>query len=253
VNDPENDAVYGFLSIKDPLNEDRFTKKEKGEKGFIRFLVGPDQEIFTEDKLTKTNKGTFTSQYQLVYWDEGMDVKGERKTTPWFVGPHVSKIRIEHKVEPLKPESGKYNDVFEYTVGFKSSEKNTFWLDLTIYDSSNPKDVHRLPRKNLTVDAGTWGYAYWNIKPEVFGPDDFGKNASYTIAWKDKSGIGDIINGSGPYIERAVPLLSCDPPLVPIISMVIVPSLVFLSSLLLVRYNLREVYGWWKKKWLKTK
>ncbi|MBE9593523.1 MAG: hypothetical protein IMF19_08580, partial [Proteobacteria bacterium] len=165
INDLENDAVYGFLTIKDPLNEDRFTKTEKGEKGFIRFLVGPDQEIFTEDKLTKTNKGTFTSQYQLVYWDEGMDVKGERNTTPWFVGPNVSKIRIEHKVEPLKPESGKYDDVFEYTVGFKSSEKNTFWLDLTIYDSSNPKDAPPLPRKNLTVDAGTWGYAYWNIKP----------------------------------------------------------------------------------------
>jgi hypothetical protein len=92
-----------------------------------------------------------------------------------------------------------------------------------------------------------------SLKCLDLGPDDFGKNASYTIAWKDKSGIGDIINGSGPYIERAVPLLSCDPPLVPIISMVIVPSLVFLSSLLLVRYNLREVYGWWKKKWLKTK
>jgi hypothetical protein len=244
VNDPENDAVYGFLTIKDPLNEDRFTKTEKGEKGFIRFLVGPDQEIFTEDKLTKTNKGTFTSQYQLVYWDDGMDVKGERKTTPWFDGPHVSKIRNEHKVEPVKPESGKYNDEFKYEVGLKSSEKNTFWLELTIYDPSNPERTYTHPEtKNVTVDAGTWGYEYWNFNPDVFGPEDFGKTARYTIAWRDKSGIEGIIDGSGPYIEKAVPWLSLD---LLVLIMAVPAGLVVLSSLLLV-CDLRGKLGWPKK------
>ena len=87
------------------------------------------------------------------------------------------------------------------------------------------------------------------MKPEVFGPDDFGKNASYTIAWKDEVGNKGVLKGSGPYIERAVPLLSWDLPLVPALSMVVVPIGVFGASLLFVLYDiLGRLKGWTKQK-----
>ena len=239
VNDPDNDTVYGWLTITDPLNEEHVIEGT-GKEGVIKFRVGPGLGIFTEDKLREyintTNEALFTSQYRLEYWDEGMAVNGEEaKTTAWFEGPHVSLIRIEPKMEPPDPVSGKYADEFEYHVGFYSSKDNTFWLDLTIYDPSNPEHAHQTLRtKRLTVSADTTNYTSWKVKPEVFGPGDFGKNASYAIAWKDEVGNRGVLEGSGPYIERAVPLLSWDLPLVPIISMVIVPLIVIGISLLSV-------------------
>jgi hypothetical protein len=92
------------------------------------------------------------------------------------------------------------------------------------------------------------------VKPEVFGPGDFGKNASYAIAWEDEVGNRGVLKGSGPYIERAVPLLSWDLPLVPIISMVFVPFAVFGASLLLVLYDIGgRLKGWKKQKETKKK
>ncbi|NQE54381.1 hypothetical protein C5S29_12385 [ANME-1 cluster archaeon GoMg3.2] len=239
VNDPDNDTVYGWLTITDPLNEEHVIEGT-GKEGVIKFRVGPGLGIFTEDKLreyiNKTNEALFTSQYRLEYWDDGMAVNGEEaKTTAWFEGPHVSLIRIEPKMEPPDPVSGKYADEFEYHVGFYSSKDNTFWLDLSIHDPSNPEHAHQTLRtKRLSVSADTTNYTSWKVKPEVFGPGDFGKNASYAIAWEDEVGNKGVLEGSGPYIERAVPLLSWDLPLVPIISMVIVPLIVIGISLLSV-------------------
>jgi hypothetical protein len=239
VNDPENDAVYGWLTITDPLTEEHVIEGT-GEEGVIKFIVGPGLGIFTEDKLrgyiNETNEALFTSRYRLEYWDDCMAVKDEKpKNTTWFEGPHVSLIRIEPKMEPPDPVSGKYADEFEYHVGFYSSKDNTFWLDLTIYDPSNPEHGHQTLRtKRLRVSADSTNYTSWKVKPEVFGPGDFGKTACYAIAWKDEVGNRGVLKGSGPYIERAVPLLSWDLPLVPIISMVIAPLIVIGISLLSV-------------------
>ncbi|MBE9594601.1 MAG: hypothetical protein IMF19_14110, partial [Proteobacteria bacterium] len=50
-----------------------------------------------------------------------------------------------------------------------------------------------------------------------------GKTLNYSITWEDSFNTIKNISGSGPYIERAVPLLSWDLPLMPVFSMVIVP------------------------------
>ncbi|MBE9593311.1 MAG: hypothetical protein IMF19_07500 [Proteobacteria bacterium] len=83
----------------------------------------------------------------------------------------------------------------------------------------------------------TIGYATWRVTPTVFGPDDFGKTARYKIAWEDQYGNKGIINGTGPYIERAVPISSIGPPLRPIVSMVAVPAAAFVFVLLVVLLN----------------
>ena len=236
LSDPENDTVYGWLTITDPLGEDHVIESA-GKEGSIQFRVGPGRGIFTEDKLreylNKTNETIFRSRYRLEYWDECMNVLRKTNSTDWFVGPNVSLVKVENKTPKVEPGRGKYADEFEYEVGFYSSKDNTFWLNLTIYDPSSPDHAHQSLSTTLRVDADTTNYTSWKIAPNVFGPDDFGKNASYTIEWKDEVGNRGIITGSDPYIERAVPLLSHELPFVPI-SMVIAPLAAFGISLILV-------------------
>jgi hypothetical protein len=87
----------------------------------------------------------------------------------------------------------------------------------------------------------------WRVKPEIFGPEDAGKTVHYTIKGNDSFRRVYKINGTGPYIERAVPLLSLDPPLVPLVSMVIVPLCAFVTSLLVALFNIQGRLRWWRK------
>jgi hypothetical protein len=238
VSDPDDETVQGWLTVIDPLGNERKITEEPGKKGYIRFIVGPDQRVFTDENMkgyiNQTGNNSFTSHYQLEYWDEGMVVMGKTKTTQWFVGPNVSLVKVQPYDEPPKPERGKYADEFEYGARFYSSRDNTIWSNLTIYDPSDPEHAHQtFATKNLSVASDTTGRVTWWVRPEVFGSDDFGKIARYEIAWEDLYRNKGIINGTGPYIERAVPLLSVKPPLVPIV-MVIAPLLTFVLSLLIV-------------------
>ena len=229
VSDPDDETVQGWLTVIDPFNEEHLISGLYKE-GNLTFRVGPDLGIFTDLGEYKN----FTSSYRLEYWDEGMVVMGKTKTTEWFVGPNVSLVKVQPYGEPPKPERGKYADEFEYGASFYSSRDNTIWSYLTIYDPSDPEHAPQtFATKNLSVASDTTGRVTWRVKPEVFGPDDFGMTARYEIAWEDQYGNKDVINETGPYIERAVPLLSVKPPLVPIV-MVITPLLTFVLSLLIV-------------------
>lgn len=249
INDPENDIIHGWLTIIDPLNRDHVIEGW-GKDGKISFRVGPNDGIFTEDKLrefiSKTNKSVFTSRYKLEYWDEGMKVIGKIKTTDWFEGPNISLVRVEPKVYPPEPGKGKYIDDFKYSIGFYSSKDNIICVNLTVFDPSNPKNFQTFPTKTLSVSADTTNYTSWKIKPKVFGPDDFGKTASYKIEWVDIFGNKGTIICYGPYIENAVPLFSWEPPLVPLL-IVIAPLATFgISSLIVlprIWYRLRERWG----------
>ena len=163
---------------------------------------------------------------------------GKRLNTDWFTGPNVTKVNVNYTEPVVSPNRGTYADEFEYRIEeFFSDRDNTISLNLTIYD---PTDRNKTwyPKIGRTIDlevpAGGKKPASWKCKPTIFGPEDCGKTASYTIAWKGVHGNKGIINGTGPYIERAVPLLSWDPPLVPVVSMVLVPLGVIGISLLSV-------------------
>jgi hypothetical protein len=240
INDPDNDTVEGSLTVIDPVGEEHAIKGIYKD-GNLTFKVEPG-DIFTSAKLERYTKSSgkpvFTSQYRLEYWDEGMMVKGETKKEPkegWFTGPNVTAVTVTHTKPIVKSSKGTYADEFEYRLEFYSSKQNTITLNITIYDPSNrsnpwsPKGV-----KDLKVAADAEEPVSWTIKPEVFGPEDAGKTARYTIAWTDSYGNEGILNGSGPYIERAVPLLSWNLPLVPVASMVLVPLGVIGISLLSV-------------------
>jgi hypothetical protein len=244
VEDDVNDTLYGLLTVIDPLNSSHsLSKVEKTDNNGVasfRFIVDPDSGIFTEDKLNKNGNDTFTSRYRLEYWDECREMMGigERYLTDWFTGPNVTKVNVNYTEPVVSPKRGTYADEFEYRIEeFFSDRDNTISLNLTIYD---PTDRNKTwyPKIGRTIDlevpAGGKKPASWKCKPTIFGPEDCGKNASYTIAWKGVHGNRGIINGTGPYIERAVPLLSLDPPLVPLVSMVIVPLGVIGASLLSV-------------------
>ena len=240
IKDPDNDTVEGSLTVIDPVGEEHAIKGTYKDRN-LTFKVEPG-DIFTSDKLKSytisSEKSVFTSQYRLEYWDEGMMVNGETKMEPnkgWFTGPNVTAVTVTHIKPVVKSSTGTYADEFEYRLKFYSSKQNTITLNITIYDPSNrskpwsPKEV-----KDLRVAADAEEPASWTIKPEVFGPEDSGKTARYTIAWSDSYGNEGILTGTGPYIERAVPLLSWDLPLVPVVSMVLVPLGVIGASLLSV-------------------
>jgi hypothetical protein len=256
VNDSDGDTVHGWLTITGPPKVEAWQTPDPpnetyiiggyGSGGNISFRVVPDRGIFTDKKveeyLKRTNKTFFTSSYRLEYWDEGMMVAGTTKTEPgkdvWFTGPNVTKVNVTYTEPIVSPNRGTYANEFEYRIEeFYSDRDNSIHLTLTIYD---PTDRNKTwsPKIGRTIDlevpAGGKKPASWKIKPEVFGPGDCGKNASYTIKWRHTFGNERIINGTGPYIERAVPLLSLDRPLVPLVSMVIVPLGVIGISLLSV-------------------
>jgi hypothetical protein len=121
-------------------------------------------------------------------------------------------------------------------------------LTLNISDPSNPEHSHQtFTTRNISVATDTIGYATWRVEPTVFGPDDFGKTARYEIAWEDQYGNKGIINGTGPYIERAVPLSSFDWPLMPIVSMVAVPAGIYIGALFLVLFDVVGRLRWQRK------
>jgi len=251
VNEPDNETVHGYLTVIDPLGNERKFKEDPGKKGYIQFTIDPDQRVFTEEKLREytniTGKKTFTSSYKLEFWDDGMIANGtEAKIEPpgegWFKGPHVSLVKVIPVVTELNPKQGKYGAEYEFIVGIKSTKENTLLLMLNISDPSNPEHSHQtFTTRNISVATDTIGYATWQVKPtvfeSVFGPNDFGKTARYEIAWEDQYGNKGIINGTGPYIERAVPLLCIDWPLVPILSMVFVPAGIYIGALFFVLLN----------------
>jgi hypothetical protein len=235
VNDSDGDTVQGLLTVIDPLIEEHIIEGLYKE-GNLTFRVGPDLGIFTDLGEYKN----FTSSYRLEYWDEGMMVDGETNQEPkdgWFTGPTVTEVIVKNTTPVVSPNRGTYADEFEYRIKFYSSKDNTISLNLTIYDPSNRSKPWPAGVIDLKVLADKEEPAIWKIKPEAFGPDDFGKTARYTIEYEDSFGNRKILNGSGPSIERAVPVLSWDPPLVPIIPMVMVPFFTFVASLFL-RYNL---------------
>ena len=248
VSDDNNDTVYGLLTVIDPLNNahslSEVEKTDVDGVASFRFIVDPDSGIFTEKKLelykNETGNDTFTSQYYLEYWDECKEVMGigKRLHTDWFTGPNVTKVNVNYTEPVVSPNRGTYADEFQYRIEeFFSDRDNTISLNLTIYD---PTDRNKTwyPEIGRTIDlevpAGGKKPASWKCKPDVFGPEDCGKNASYTITWNGTHGNKGIIKGTGPYIERAVPLLSWDPPLVPVVSMILVPLGVIGISLLSV-------------------
>ena len=240
VNDPDNDKVEGLLTVIDPLDGEHVIEGTYKD-GYLSFTVGPSLGIFSKEKLDEyinnSGKKAFTSQYRLEYWDEGIIAKGKTEEEPkegWFTGPNVTAVTVGHTKPKVKSPKGTYANEFVYRVVFNSSRDNTIKLNLTIYDPSNPNSTWYSGFSDLSIDADTEEPKSWTIKPDVFGPEDAGKTARYTIEWRDSYKNVDIIYGSGPYIERAVPLLSWDPPLVPVVSMVLVPLVVIGISLLSV-------------------
>jgi hypothetical protein len=245
VSDDNNDTVYGLLTVIDPLNNPHsLIKVEKTDVNGVasfRFIVDPDSEIFTENKLTlhknETGNDSFTSEYCLEYWDECKEVMGigKRFKTPIFSGPTVTAVTVTHTEPKVWPENITYADGFEIRMKFFSSKKNTISLTLTINDPSNRSQPWPSDVVDLEVPAGQSEPVVWNVvKPEIFGPEDAGKTVHYTIEGNDSFGHVYKITGTGPYIERAVPLLSWDLPLVPVASMVLVPLVVIGISLLSV-------------------
>ena len=248
VEDDVNDTVYGLLTVIDPIdNSHSLSKVEKtGNNGVASFCftVDPDSEIFTEDKLkqykNKTGNDTFTSRYRFEYWDECREMMGigKRFPTVWFTGPTVTAVNVTHTEPEVSPKNVTYADEFEIRMEFFSSKTNTISLTLMIYDPSNRSPPWSPPEGvvDLKVPAGQTEPVSWRVKPEIFGPEDAGKYVNYTIEGTDSFRRVYKINGnrSELYIERAVPLSSFDPPLVPMVSMVIVPLIVIGTSLLSV-------------------
>ena len=240
IHDPDNDTVEGLLTVIDAVGEEHVIGDDKYNEGYLTFIVGQDHDIFTRAKLERytnsTGKAVFTSRYRLEYWDEGMIVDGKTEKEPekgWFTGPNVTAVTVTPTKPEVKPSEGTYADEFEYRLEFYSSRENTITLKIMIYDPSNRTEPWSpIAVKDLRVAADTTEPVSWTVKPEVFGPEDAGKTARYTIMWRDIFGNDCIINGTGPYIERAVPLLSWDLPLVPALSMVLVPLFVIGASLL---------------------
>jgi hypothetical protein len=175
-----------------------------------------------------------------------MIAKGDTDDEPkkgWFTGPNVTEVNVTPSEQLVSPNRGTYADEFEYRIKFYSSKDNTITLNLTIYDPSNRSKPCPAGVIDLKVLADKKEPAIWKIKPKVFGPDDFGENATYTIEWTDSFGNREILNGSGPSIERAVPVFSGDWPLVPIISLVLVPWCAFgISLFLAIPSVLRRVW-----------
>ena len=245
VEDDVNDTVYGQLTVIDPLNNSHSLSKDEktGNNGVasLCFTVDPDfSEIFTEDKLNQTGNDTFTSRYCLEYWDECREMMGigERFRTDWFTGPTVTAVNVTYTEPEVSPKNVTYADEFEIRMEFYSSKTNTISLTLTIYDPSNRSPPWSPPEGvvDLKVPAGQTEPVSWRVKPEIFGPEDAGKYVNYTIEGTDSFRRVYKINGNRSefYIERAVPLSSFDPPLVPMVSMVIVPLIVIGTSLLSV-------------------
>jgi hypothetical protein len=147
-------------------------------------------------------------------------------------------VNVSFEEPKVTPENGTYADDFLYQVYLESSRKNIIWLTLTIYDPANPEHSHlTLPEKEIKIlAANERSLARWDFKEiepylsKIFGPNDFGKTARYEIAWEDRYGNRGVIKGTGPSIERAVPLLSFDR--LPFYTIVVLPLLIFVGLLL---------------------
>jgi hypothetical protein len=214
VEDDVNDTVYGLLTVIDPLdNSHSLSKVEKtGNKGVASFcfIVDPDSEIFTEDKLKQykniTGNDTFTSRYRFEYWDECRQMMGigERFLTDWFTGPTVTAVKVTYTEPEVSPNRGTYADEFVIRIEFYSSKTNTISLNLTIYDPSNRSPPWSPPEGvvDLKVPAGQTEPASWRVKPEIFGPEDAGKYVNYTIEGTDSFRRVYKINGTGPMEQQ---------------------------------------------------
>jgi hypothetical protein len=213
----------------------------------VREEVRREEKVLTIYKMENSKlyiyPESFTSRYRLRYWDEGMWVKGNTSENPekkdsWWFGPLVRLVDVTFEEPKVTPENGTYADEFIYKVYLESSRKDIIWLTLTIYDPANPEHSHKtLPEKEINVLAAhEKSLARWDSKEiqpylsKIFGPNDFGKTARYEIAWEDQYGNRGIIKGTGPSIERAVPLLSFDR--VPFYTIVVAPLLIFVGLLL---------------------
>ena len=229
----------------------------------VREEVRREEKVLTIYKMENSKlyiyPESFTSRYRLRYWDEGMWVNGITKENPeekdsWWFGPLVRLVNVTPEEQKVTPKNGTYADEFLYSVYIKSSRENTIWLTLTIYDPANPEHSHlTLPEKEIKVlAANEKSLARWDFKEiqlylsKIFGPNDFGKPARYEIAWEDQYGNRGIIKGTGPYIERAVPLWSSDLPLVPVVSIVIAPLVALLYALAVLFNFGGKLKGRWK-------
>lgn len=248
VNDTDGDPVYGYLTITDPLDVEHIVEGVSRE-GNLTFRVGPNLGIFTK---LQENVESFTSRYRLDYQDECMAIKGSIDNAPpdggWFTGPTVKVVDVRNVTKPnSSPENGTYADEYIYSIKFYSSEENTLDLTLTIYDPSNSKDPD-IHYGRLNISARRPASFDWKIKPDVFGPDDFDKTANFTITYNDSyTNRGKRLNGSGPYIQRAVPLSSLDWPLMPIVSMVAVPAGIYIGALFFVLFGVVGRLRWQRK------
>jgi hypothetical protein len=226
------DVVFITLYVKDPLGAViPIAMKEieiTNSSGNETWIISPELGVFSWKKLVEyintTGKDSFMSSYRFEYYDEGMIIATkEHKWTDWIPRPDVSLVKVELMHLNVEPKEGTYADEFVYSAQFYSTEENIVTVKLIIYDPSNTKNVQYLSAR-LTIPADAKNVISWEVKPEVFSSDDFGKTASYRILWEDQFGNNGTTNLiTGPTIAKAVPIVTNS-----YLPIIIVLSLVFL-------------------------
>lgn len=220
INDTDgDDTVFISLYAKDPSNKtvligERTVKIINGT-GNATWVVPSDRcpDIFTEKNMGNIS---FDSSFYFKYGDEWMDIMGSKEKSDLIPGPYVKPANVSFVEATVTPEKGKYSDKYTYEAKFYSSDLNTITATLYIWDPSNIGDISNLSNwwkvatKGKNSTRGDITLSWSDVRPKLFGPEDFNTTAKYMILWQDtKLYTTEKKEGpwSGPHITNGVPMV----------------------------------------------